>query len=59
MGLQWYWIPLGTLAALVLYQQFRIFQIDRVEEERRAFPDRDRERRRHDCSCGCEGTAAL
>ena len=33
MGLQWYWIPLGTLAALVLYQQFRIFQIDRESKK--------------------------
>jgi len=33
MGLQWYWIPLGTLAALVLYQQFRLFQIDRESKK--------------------------
>jgi diguanylate cyclase (GGDEF)-like protein/PAS domain S-box-containing protein len=27
--LPWFWIPLGTLAALALYQQFRIYQIHR------------------------------
>ena len=29
MPLQWFWIPLGALAVLVLYQQFRIYQIHR------------------------------
>ena len=29
MPLQWFWIPLGALALLVLYQQFRIYQIHR------------------------------
>src|SRR5271169_5933964 len=29
MLLQWFWIPLGALAILVLYQQFRIYQIHR------------------------------
>ena len=29
MVLYWYWIPLGALAVLALYQQFRIFQIHR------------------------------
>jgi diguanylate cyclase (GGDEF)-like protein/PAS domain S-box-containing protein len=33
MGLQWYWIPLGTLSALVLYQQFRMFQISRESKK--------------------------
>jgi len=27
--LQWFWIPLGALTVLVLYQQFRIYQIHR------------------------------
>ena len=29
MVLYWFWIPLGALAVLALYQQFRIFQIHR------------------------------
>jgi len=29
MLLQWFWIPLGALVVLVLYQQFRIYQIAR------------------------------
>jgi len=29
MLLQWFWIPLGALAVLVIYQQFRIYQIHR------------------------------
>src|SRR5450631_2980884 len=29
MPLQWFWIPLGALALLVRYQQFRIYQIHR------------------------------
>jgi diguanylate cyclase (GGDEF)-like protein/PAS domain S-box-containing protein len=29
MLLQWFWIPLGVLAAVVIYQQFRIYQIHR------------------------------
>ena len=29
MLLYWFWIPLGALAVLALYQQFRIFQIHR------------------------------
>lgn len=32
--LPWYWIPLGALAILVLYQQFRLFQIDRNNRNR-------------------------
>ncbi len=27
MLLQWFWMPLGALAMVVLYQQFRIYQI--------------------------------
>src|ERR1035438_6533523 len=27
MLLQWFWIPLGALAILVIYQQFRLYQI--------------------------------
>src|SRR5579863_6527769 len=30
MSLEWFWIPLGVLAVLVLYQQFRIYSIRRV-----------------------------
>ncbi|HSY89943.1 MAG TPA: EAL domain-containing protein [Candidatus Binatus sp.] len=29
MLLQWFWIPLGVLAGVVVYQQFRIYQIHR------------------------------
>src|SRR5271167_2153022 len=29
MLLQWFWVPLAALAILVLYQQFRIYQIHR------------------------------
>ena len=29
MLLQWFWVPLGALAMLVIYQQFRIYQIHR------------------------------
>ncbi len=29
MVLQWFWVPLGTLALLVIYQQVRIYQIHR------------------------------
>jgi diguanylate cyclase (GGDEF)-like protein/PAS domain S-box-containing protein len=29
MSLEWFWIPLGVLAVLALYQQFRIFSIRR------------------------------
>ena len=29
MLLQWFWIPLGALAVLVIYQQFRMYQIHR------------------------------
>ncbi len=29
MWLQWFWIPLGALAVLAIYQQFRIYQIHR------------------------------
>jgi diguanylate cyclase (GGDEF)-like protein/PAS domain S-box-containing protein len=29
MLLQWFWVPLGALALLVIYQQFRIYQIHR------------------------------
>jgi diguanylate cyclase (GGDEF)-like protein/PAS domain S-box-containing protein len=34
MALQWYWIPLAALTALVLYQQFRMFQIDRESKKK-------------------------
>ncbi|HEY3972218.1 MAG TPA: EAL domain-containing protein [Candidatus Sulfotelmatobacter sp.] len=30
MALQWFWIPLGALALLVVYQQMRIYQIHRA-----------------------------
>ena len=33
MLLQWFWIPLGALAILVLYQQFRIYQIHRESKK--------------------------
>src|SRR5580658_6907358 len=29
MPLQWFWVPLGALAILVIYQQIRIYQIHR------------------------------
>ncbi len=29
MLLQWFWVPLGALALLAIYQQFRIYQIHR------------------------------
>ena len=31
--LQWFWIPLGALAVLVLYQQFRLYQIHRESKK--------------------------
>lgn len=34
MPLQWFWIPLGVLGILVIYQQFRIFRIRRDAEKR-------------------------
>jgi diguanylate cyclase (GGDEF)-like protein/PAS domain S-box-containing protein len=34
MVLQWYWIALGALTALALYQQFRIFQIHRESKHK-------------------------
>jgi diguanylate cyclase (GGDEF)-like protein/PAS domain S-box-containing protein len=33
MLLQWFWIPLGTLAIVVIYQQFRIYQIHRESQK--------------------------
>jgi diguanylate cyclase (GGDEF)-like protein/PAS domain S-box-containing protein len=33
MLLQWFWIPLGTLAVVVIYQQFRIYQIHRESKK--------------------------
>lgn len=33
MLLQWFWIPLGALAVLVIYQQFRIYQIHRESKK--------------------------
>ncbi len=33
MPLQWFWIPLGVLAVLVIYQQFRIYQIHRESKK--------------------------
>ena len=33
MLLQWFWIPLGALAVLVIYQQFRICQIHRESKK--------------------------
>jgi diguanylate cyclase (GGDEF)-like protein/PAS domain S-box-containing protein len=32
--LQWYWVPLGALAILVLYQQMRIYQIHRESKKK-------------------------
>ena len=34
MLLQWFWIPLGALAVLVIYQQFRIYQIHRESKKK-------------------------
>jgi diguanylate cyclase (GGDEF)-like protein/PAS domain S-box-containing protein len=34
MPLQWFWIPLGVLGILVIYQQFRIFRIRRDAKKR-------------------------
>jgi PAS domain S-box-containing protein len=31
---QWYWIPLGALAILVLYQQLRLYRIDQAARRR-------------------------
>jgi hypothetical protein len=33
MLLQWFWIPLGALAVVVIYQQLRIYQIHRESEK--------------------------
>src|SRR5580704_16247727 len=33
MLLQWFWIPLGVLAMVVIYQQFRIYQIHRAAKK--------------------------
>ena len=33
MLLQWFWIPLGALTVLVIYQQFRMYQIHREAKE--------------------------
>ncbi|HET7893708.1 MAG TPA: EAL domain-containing protein [Candidatus Sulfotelmatobacter sp.] len=33
MLLQWFWIPLGALATLVIYQQLRIYQIHRESKK--------------------------
>src|SRR5579859_4538306 len=33
MSLEWFWISLGVLAVLVLYQQFRIYSIRRVAKK--------------------------
>ena len=33
MLLQWFWIPLGALAVLVIYQQARIYQIHRESKK--------------------------
>lgn len=33
MLLQWFWIPLGVLAVVVIYQQFRIYQIHRAAKK--------------------------
>ena len=33
MLLQWFWIPLGALAILVIHQQFRIYQIHRKSKK--------------------------
>ncbi len=34
MQLQWFWIPLGALAVLALYQQVRIYQIHRESKKK-------------------------
>jgi len=34
MLLQWFWIPLGALAVLALYQQVRIYQIHRESKNK-------------------------
>jgi diguanylate cyclase (GGDEF)-like protein/PAS domain S-box-containing protein len=34
MLLQWFWIPLGALALVALYQQFRIYQIHRESRKK-------------------------
>lgn len=34
MLLQWFWIPLGVLAVVAIYQQFRIYQIHRESKEK-------------------------
>jgi len=34
MQLQWFWVPLGALAVLVLYQQVRIYQIHRESKKK-------------------------
>jgi hypothetical protein len=31
---QWFWIPLGALAVLALYQQVRIYQIHRESKRK-------------------------
>src|ERR1700722_11970424 len=33
MHLQWFWIPLGALTLLVIYQQYRIFLIHRAAKK--------------------------
>ena len=33
MLLQWFWIPLGVLGILVIYQQSRIYQIHRAAKK--------------------------
>jgi diguanylate cyclase (GGDEF)-like protein/PAS domain S-box-containing protein len=33
MVLQWFWIPLGILAGVVIYQQFRIYRIHRAAKK--------------------------
>jgi diguanylate cyclase (GGDEF)-like protein/PAS domain S-box-containing protein len=33
MVLQWFWIPLGVLAGVVIYQQFRIYRIHRAAKK--------------------------
>ncbi len=34
--MQWFWIALGAMLALVIYQQFRIYQIRRNARTRRS-----------------------
>jgi diguanylate cyclase (GGDEF)-like protein/PAS domain S-box-containing protein len=34
MPLQWFWVPLGALAILVIYQQVRIYQIHRESKKK-------------------------